>query len=90
MPKLKAGTIFPTEEEDAKIREGIAADSDTHELTKAEVQQMRPVGRPKAEVTKKSVTIRLSPEVTDYFRDTGKGWHTRIDQVLRDYVAEHR
>ena len=86
MPKLKAGTIFPTDEEDAKIRAGIAADPDSYELTEEEVKQMRSVGRPKAAVTKDSITIRLSPEVTNYFRETGKGWQTRIDQVLREYV----
>lgn len=30
--------------------------------------------------------IRLSKDVTDYFKATGKGWQTRINQVLLDYV----
>ena len=33
MPNLKPGTVIPTSEEDAKIREGIAADPDNPELT---------------------------------------------------------
>lgn len=40
-------------------------------------------GRPKAAVTKKAVNLRLSPDVLDYFRSTGPGWQTRIDQALR-------
>ncbi len=40
-------------------------------------------GRPKSEAPKKAVNLRLSPDVLDYFRGTGPGWQTRIDQVLR-------
>ena len=94
MPKLKVGTIFPTDAEDAQIRAGIAADPDTYEVTNAEEwAQMKPVsmrGRPKADVTKDRITVRLSAEVTEYFKASGKGWQTRMDQVLREYVAQHK
>ena len=36
---------------------------------------------------KEPVSIRLSPEVVAYFKSTGKGWQTRLDDVLREYVA---
>ena len=36
---------------------------------------------------KERITIRLSKEVTDYFRKQGKGYQSRIDAVLRDYVS---
>ena len=39
---------------------------------------------------KQPVSIRLSPEVVEYFKSTGKGWQTLIDKVLRDYVKTHR
>ena len=39
-------------------------------------------GRQKAP-TKKMVTLRLSPEVLSYFRGTGEGWQSRIDDALR-------
>jgi uncharacterized protein (DUF4415 family) len=84
---------IPTEEETKRIREGIAADPDTQELTDEEMAELRPLsemkrppGRPKAEATKERVTIRLSPEVTAYFRATGKGWQTRLDEALKEYV----
>jgi uncharacterized protein (DUF4415 family) len=48
------------------------------------------VGRPIADITKDRITIRLSTEVTDYFRATGKGWQTRIDKVLLKYVSAHK
>ena len=40
-------------------------------------------GRPKSANAKKSVHLRLSPEVLAWFRATGPGWQTRIDEVLR-------
>ncbi|MBO0613270.1 BrnA antitoxin family protein [Thiothrix fructosivorans] len=88
----KSGRVFemPTDEEDARIRAGIAADPDTYEMTAAEMKLLRPVGRPKAESTKERVTVRLSEEVTAYFRATGKGWQTRMDAVLKEYVGSHR
>lgn len=46
-------------------------------------------GRPKAEVTKVRVGIRLSPEVLEHFKSSGTGWQTRIDAALRQYIAEH-
>jgi len=40
-------------------------------------------GRPKSATVKKSVHLRLSPDVLDHFRATGPGWQTRIDEALR-------
>lgn len=95
----KSGRVFllNSEEEEASIREGIAVDPDTHELTDEEMAELRPLsemkrhpGRPKAEAIKERVTIRLSPEVTAYFRATGKGWQTRLDDALKEYVHARR
>jgi uncharacterized protein (DUF4415 family) len=38
---------------------------------------------------KKQVAIRFSPEVLDYFRATGKGWQTRMDAALREWIHDH-
>jgi uncharacterized protein (DUF4415 family) len=40
-------------------------------------------GRPKAEVTKVSTTIRLDPDVLDAFKSAGPGWQSRINEALR-------
>ena len=40
--------------------------------------------------TKASTTIRLSRDVLDYFRAGGAGWQSRIDDVLKDWMANHR
>jgi uncharacterized protein (DUF4415 family) len=50
---------------------------------------LTPRGRPKADVTKVRVGIRLSPEVIDHFKASGDGWQTRIDAALRQFIAEH-
>ena len=46
-------------------------------------------GRPKSESKKLLVSIRYSPEVVAYFKSMGEGWQSRMDSVLREYVARH-
>jgi uncharacterized protein (DUF4415 family) len=36
--------------------------------------------------TKERITIRLSPEVVQRFRDTGDGWQTRVDSALKEWL----
>jgi uncharacterized protein (DUF4415 family) len=50
----------------------------------------RPRGRPKKTDAKVHTHIRLSPQVLEYFRSTGPGWQTRIDEVLRAWVSRRR
>lgn len=63
--------------------------ADLHAGLLAMNQQARARGRPKAEVTKERITIRLSPEVVQRFRATGDGWQTRIDAALKDWLKTH-
>jgi len=35
------------------------------------------------------VTLRLSPDILEHFKDSGKGWQTRVDEALREYVQTH-
>ena len=86
--KSKSGRVFdlPSPIEESEIRAGITEDSDTYELSDEAIKKLRPVGRPKAEVTKQPVSIRLSSDVLEYFKSTGKGWQTRMDKVLKSYV----
>jgi uncharacterized protein (DUF4415 family) len=39
---------------------------------------------------KLAVTLRFSPDVIEYFRGTGDGWQTRIDEALKAYVVQQR
>jgi uncharacterized protein (DUF4415 family) len=40
-------------------------------------------GRPKAEVTKEKISVRLDPDVLARLRESGPGWQSRINAVLR-------
>ncbi|WP_439574446.1 BrnA antitoxin family protein [Phreatobacter sp.] len=44
-------------------------------------------GRPRKPKPKVPVSIRLSPEVVDAFRADGPGWQTRIDEALKEWLA---
>ena len=43
-------------------------------------------GRPKLASSKALLSVRYSPEVVTYFRQTGEGWQSRMDAVLREYI----
>ena len=92
MPKLKPGTLIPTAAEDARITAAAVADPDAKPFTDEEWAKAKPVrmGRPKADVTKERITIRLSADVLEQFRATGAGWQTRIDLALRDHLAHKK
>jgi uncharacterized protein (DUF4415 family) len=40
-------------------------------------------GRPAKAAPKEAVNIRLDPDVLAYFRATGPGWQSRINEMLR-------
>jgi uncharacterized protein (DUF4415 family) len=39
---------------------------------------------------KPSITIRLDPDVLDWFKSQGQGYQTRINAVLRRYVEAQK
>lgn len=49
-----------------------------------------PRGRPKAEITKRPVTIRMSEDVIAHFKADGPGWQTRINDVLEREARKKR
>lgn len=40
----------------------------------------------KTKVVKKTVTLRLDADVLDYLKSKGKGYQTRINEILRKYA----
>lgn len=40
--------------------------------------------------TKQSVTIRMDSDVLVWFKSQGKGYQTRINQLLRRYMESHQ
>jgi uncharacterized protein (DUF4415 family) len=43
-------------------------------------------GRPQKDDKKISTTVRLDPDVLEAFQHQGKGWQTRINEVLREHM----
>lgn len=87
-----------SDEDEARLQEQIANDPDNPELSNEELAAMRPAtevlppalyaaltrprGRPKAEVTKVPVKLRLDPGIVEAFKATGTGWQTRMNDAL--------
>lgn len=86
----RLGIKMPTAEENKKILRAARADPDAQPLTLKQLRAMVPVaslrGRPKLENPKQLVSVRYSPEVLSYFRATGAGWQSRMDEILKAYV----
>ncbi|MGC9385471.1 MAG: BrnA antitoxin family protein [Hydrogenovibrio sp.] len=62
------------------------------DLVKAQQQgelKARPVGRPKTLNPKQAVTVRYDAEIIEYFKSTGKGWQTRMNDALNEWMKEH-
>ena len=85
--------VVPTTAEDKAITAAAKRDPDALPMTPAQLKAMVPMralrGRPKSDNKKLLVSVRYSPEVVAYFKSTGEGWQSRIDGVLRQYVARH-
>lgn len=47
-------------------------------------------GRPAGTSKKTQTTVRISNDVLEFFRATGPGWQTRMDEALKQYVATRR
>jgi len=47
-------------------------------------------GRPAGTGKKTQTTLRISNEVLQFFRASGRGWQTRMDDALKKYVARQR
>ena len=35
------------------------------------------------------VSIRLSPDILEFFKSQGKGWQTKINTILHEYMRTH-
>ena len=81
----------------------IDADGEVLELTTADMAKFKPIAEvlpsslrkklgvrgPQKTPTKERITIRLSREVVEQFRESGEGWQTRVDSALREWLKTH-
>ena len=78
----KRSTSHDSETDDAP---DLSSDGWPEKFARAAVRRGRPpLARPKV-----STTIRLSQDVIDHFKAAGRGWQTRIDDALRDWIRTH-
>ena len=45
---------------------------------------------PQKDPLKVPVSIRLSPDVIEYFKSQGKGWQTKINNILHNYIKNNK
>jgi uncharacterized protein (DUF4415 family) len=87
----------------AKRKPLIDSHGEVRELTAKDMTRFKPAAEvlppslrkklgvrgPQKAPTKERVTIRLSREVVERFRESGSGWQTRVDTALRDWLKKH-
>jgi len=57
---------------------------------KVATEMLRPRGRPPIELPKISTSIRLDADVVKKFKASGKGWQSRINHALKDWLKTHK
>ena len=90
--KTRSGRILylNTPEEDAAITAAAMSDPDSIPLTDEEWEEVEKTGRvsrrgrPKSDMTKEHITLRVDADIVAAFRATGTGWQTRINKILRE------
>jgi len=92
MPALKPGTILNTPEEDATITEAAMSDPDAMPFTDEEWASVKPlarIGRPRMATPKVPTTIRFDADVLAALKSSGRGWQTRVNEAVRDWLKLH-
>lgn len=89
--KTKSGRVLivPTPEENKAITKAAMSDRDAKPLTNAQWAEVKPKlrrGRPLSAQKKVSVSLRFDVDVIEGIRSTGRGWQTRVNQVMREWV----
>jgi uncharacterized protein (DUF4415 family) len=67
--------------------------SDIPILTDEQLSQMRPchlVNRTKWRPQKQTMTMRVDVDVLESLKNSGKGWQTRVNEILRQAVINGR
>ena len=71
---------------DGEIEAAVASDPDAELLDEAFWARAR-VAEPQQ---KRAISLRVDLEVLEWFRETGKGYQTRMNAVLRAYVEAQK
>ena len=85
---MKPNLIRPTDLEDEAITAAALTDEDNQPLTSAELMQFKRISKQPSPI-KISTTVRFDQDVLEAFRATGKGWQTRMNEALKEWLKEH-
>lgn len=64
-------------------------DSPDATLLMREAIIQRRAGRPAGSGNKEQVAIRFDKDILEAFRTTGRGWQTRMNEALKEWLKEH-
>lgn len=78
-----------TDEDFARGVWAIGEEVVTREEAQNTIRKAMP-GRPPGSGQKKSTTVRFDNDILNAFKSTGKGWQSRMNAALRDWLKEHR
>jgi uncharacterized protein (DUF4415 family) len=84
--------IMPTSEEDTAITAAAMSDPDALPFTDEEWESVKSSlrrGRPVSANPKVFTAIRLDHDVLNAFKDSGRGWQTRMNAALKDWLSTH-
>lgn len=78
----------PTAAEEKKMANAVVVSGGGYAAVRQAVAQKRQRGErgPQLAPTKQLVSVRYSPEVLQYFKATGSGWQTRMNEALLEWV----
>jgi uncharacterized protein (DUF4415 family) len=86
------------------MKQLINDEGEVRELTEEDLAQFKPAaevlpaslmaklsrgGRPVSDNPKVSTTVRFDAEVLNAFKATGRGWQTRMNNALKEWLATH-
>ena len=80
-----------TKTEESEIAEAVVVQGGGYQAVRSALAQKRKQGErgPQVAQTKQLVSVRYSPEVLQYFKATGDGWQTRMNEALLEWVNNH-
>ena len=82
-------TNYARIDDEAELRRQERTDPDLQDIPHDWYKRARletGIPTPPSSRTKRSVTMRLDPEIVEYFESQGRGWQTRINAVLKAFV----
>ena len=98
-PRAQRALDQISDDEDRRITEAAESDPDNPIWTDDDWKRARParevlphivanpprkVRGPQKAPKKEQISLNVDPDVLAYFRSTGKGWQTRMNEALRD------